>query len=60
MKNDGIGWGVPGVTIGDNSIIGTDAVVTKDVPCNTIAAGVPAKMMKSIHFPDGNRPGKSR
>ena len=36
-----------GVTIGDNSIIGTSAVVTKDVQANTIVAGNPAKQIKS-------------
>lgn len=33
------------VTIGDNSIIGANAVVLKDVPCNSVAVGVPAKIM---------------
>jgi acetyltransferase-like isoleucine patch superfamily enzyme len=37
-----------GVTIGENSIIGAGAVVTKDVPPNSIAAGVPAKVIKKI------------
>ena len=37
-----------GVTIGDNAIIAAGAVVTKDVPANMIAAGVPARIIKSI------------
>jgi acetyltransferase-like isoleucine patch superfamily enzyme len=37
-----------GVTIGENAIIGAGAVVTKDVPANAIAAGVPAKIIKKI------------
>lgn len=37
-----------GVTIGENSIVGAGAVVTKDVPANTIVAGVPAKVIKKI------------
>lgn len=37
-----------GVTIGENSIVGAGAVVTKDVPPNTIVAGVPAKVIKKI------------
>jgi maltose O-acetyltransferase len=36
-----------GVTIGDNSIIAANAVVTKDVPANSIAAGNPARIVKS-------------
>ena len=37
-----------GITIGENSIVGAGAVVTKDVPDNTVVAGVPAKVIKSI------------
>jgi len=36
-----------GVTIGDNSIIAANSVVTKDVPANAIAAGNPAKIVKT-------------
>ena len=35
---------LPGVTIGEGSVIAAGAVVTKDVPANMIAAGVPAKL----------------
>ena len=50
-RNAWIGAGVtvlPGVTIGENSIIAAGAVVTKDVADNTIAGGIPAKILKSI------------
>ena len=39
---------LPGVTIGENAIIGTGSVVTHDVPDNCIAVGVPAKIVKEI------------
>ena len=38
---------MPGVTIGDGCVIGAGAVVTKDVPPYSVAAGVPAKVVKS-------------
>lgn len=37
-----------GITIGENSIIGAGSVVTKNIPSNSVAAGVPAKIMKEI------------
>lgn len=39
---------LPGVTIGDGAIIGTSAVVTKDIPAHTIAVGNPARVIKTI------------
>ena len=39
---------LPGVTIGDNSIVGAGSIVTKDIPPNTIYAGNPAKFIKNI------------
>lgn len=36
-----------GVTIGDNVVIAAGSVVTKDVPSNTLVAGIPAKVIKS-------------
>jgi len=37
-----------GITIGENSIVGAGAVVTKDVPPNSVVAGVPAKVIKKL------------
>ena len=37
-----------GITVGENAIVGAGAVVTKDVPANSIVAGVPAKVIKKI------------
>jgi len=39
---------LPNVTIGPNSIVGAGAVVTRDVPPNTIVAGVPARILTSL------------
>lgn len=39
---------VPGVNIGDNSIIAAGAVVTKNIPANVVVGGVPAKVIKEI------------
>lgn len=39
---------MPGVTIGDNTVIGAGSVVTKDIPANVIAVGNPCKVIKEI------------
>jgi len=39
---------LPGISIGDNSIVAAGSVVTKDVPPNSIVAGNPAKMLRNI------------
>ena len=39
---------LPGVSIGDNVIIGAGAIVTKSIPSNSVAVGVPARVIKSI------------
>ena len=48
-KNVWIGGGailMPGVTIGDNVVIGAGSVVTRDIPANTIACGVPCRVIR--------------
>ena len=50
-KNVWIGSGatiLPGVTVGENSIIGAMSVVTKDIPDNVIAFGNPARVVRKI------------
>jgi acetyltransferase-like isoleucine patch superfamily enzyme len=50
-RNSWIGAGatiLPGVTVGENAVVAAGSVVTKDVPNNTIVAGVPAKHVKDI------------
>lgn len=40
---------MPGVTVGENSIVGAFSFVNKDIPDNVIAMGVPAKIIKRIN-----------
>lgn len=50
-NNVWIGAGVqvlPGVNIGDNTVIGTGSIVTKDIPANVIAAGNPCRVIREI------------
>lgn len=39
---------LPGITIGDNCVIGAGSVVTKDIPANSLAVGNPCKVIKTI------------
>ena len=46
-----LGGGVivlPGVTIGENTVVGAGSIVTKDLPSNVVAAGNPARVVRSI------------
>lgn len=43
---------LPGVTVGDNSVIGAGSVVTKDIPENVVAAGNPCRVIRPINERD--------
>lgn len=50
-NNVNIGWDaiiMPGVQIGDNCIIAAGAIVTKNIPDNSVAVGMPAKVLESV------------
>ena len=50
-NNCWLGAGVivlPGVTIGDNTVVGAGSVVTKDLPANVVAAGNPCRILREI------------
>lgn len=44
---------LPGVTIGEGAIVAAGSIVTKDIPPNTLAGGVPAKVLKEFRMEDG-------
>jgi galactoside O-acetyltransferase len=54
-RNCWIGAGaviLPGVTIGDNTVVGAGSVVTKDLPSNVVAVGNPCRVMREIREED--------
>lgn len=54
-KNCWLGAGVmvlPGVTVGDNTVIGAGSVVTKDIPSNVVAVGNPCRVLRKINEHD--------
>lgn len=54
-RNCWLGAGVivmPGVTVGDNSVIGAGSIVTKDIPANVVAVGNPCKVLREINDRD--------
>lgn len=54
-KNCWLGAGVivlPGITIGDNSVIGAGSIVTKDIPANVVAVGNPCRVLREINEHD--------
>lgn len=54
-KNCWIGAGailVPGITVGDNVVIGAGSVVTKDIPSNSVAVGNPCRVLREVNERD--------
>jgi maltose O-acetyltransferase len=39
---------LPGITIGNNVVVAAGAVVTKDIPDNSLVGGIPAKLIKEL------------
>jgi len=44
-----------GVTVGENSVVGTSAVVTKEVPANAVVGGTPARVIRMRETPQAMR-----
>ena len=45
---------LPGVTIGDNVVVGAGSVVTRDIPANVVAAGNPCRVLRAITEADAD------
>jgi acetyltransferase-like isoleucine patch superfamily enzyme len=57
-SNVWIGYGAAvlrGVSVGDNSVLGTYAVITKDIPANAVVAGIPARVIRMREAPEDLR-----
>ena len=46
---------LPGVTIGDDTVIGAGSVITKNIPANVLAAGNPCKVIRKITEEDKDK-----
>ena len=43
-----------GATIGDNSVVGNGSIVSKSIPANVVAAGIPAKVIRELKLQSEN------
>jgi acetyltransferase-like isoleucine patch superfamily enzyme len=51
---------LPGISIGEGAIVGTGAVVTQDVPANTLVAGIPARFVRDLQLSERRSPRQQR
>jgi UDP-perosamine 4-acetyltransferase len=46
---------IPGITVGENSVIGAGSCIVRDIPANSVAFGVPARIVRAHEYPPSRR-----